>query len=324
MDIETLAIAKKYTNLVALGISSMSVSGTTVTFVTTGGITAKVTLPTPENGVGIENVEISADCHLICTLTDGTKKDAGVIGSVITKDIDCNVAVGSVKIGDKFLAGTPIETIIAKMLTVYQKPVVSIAIIPTTTVYDIVSDTLNNIQIKAIATKKSKDIVKVEWKADGSTINTQTTDVTEGGTFGYTYIPDTPINKTTKFTVIVSDEESSVSAEVTVNFVPKSYWGIVPASVESPVEADIKGLANKELKIKKGLTYSDVLMTNSRIVYAYPKSFGALTSIVSKEGYDYMSSYTCTETKVDNIDYYVYTLSTAATIETSGYKQIFA
>lgn len=324
MDIQTLAIAKRYTNLVALGISSMSVSGTTVTFVTTSGVTAKVTLPTPENGIGIKNVTISADCHLLCTMTDDSVIDAGVIGSVLTKDIDCNVAIGSVKSGDKFLAGTPIETIIAKMLTVYQKPVAAIVIVPTTTVYDVVNDSLDNIQIKAVATKKSKDIVKIEWKANGTTINTKTTEVTEGGTFGYTYVPGTPIKQTTKFSVVVSDEDNSVSAEVTVSFVPKSYWGIVGESVESPLEADIKGLAYNELKTKRGLTYSDVLMTNSRIVYAYPKSFGALTSIVSKEGYDYMSSYAQTTITVDGIDYYCYTLKEPASIVTTGYKQIFA
>ena len=317
-------LSRNYANRVALGIASMSVSGTTVTFVTTGGITAKVTLPTPKDGIGIKGVMIDSNSHLICTMTDDSTIDAGLIGSALAEDLDCNVSIGSIQSGDKFLAGTSLETIIRKMLTVYQKPVVAIVIVPAKTIYDVVNDTLPNLVVRAVATKKSKEITKVEWKVDSVLVNSQVSDVKDGGTFSYTYSPATPINKTTKFTVSASDEDSSVSADITVNFVPKSYWGIVPASVESPVEADIKGLANKDLKIKKGLTYSDVLMTNSRIVYAYPKSFGALTSIVSKEGYDYMSSYTCTETKVDNIDYYVYTLSTAATIETSGYKQIFA
>jgi len=324
MDIETLALSKKYTRQIALGIASMSVSGTTVTFVTTGGVTAKVTLPAPENGVGIKGVMIDANSHLICTMTDNSTIDAGLIGSALASDLTCNVSMGSIKSGDKFLAGTSLETIIRKMLTVYQKPGIAIVIVPTTTVYDVVNDTLANIQIKAVTTKNSKDITKVEWKAGSTSINTKTDGVSAGGTFGYTYIPSTPINQTTKFTVIASDEDNSVSADVTVSFVAKSYWGIVAADVVNPVESDIKGLANSDLKLKKGLTYSDITMVNSKIVYAYPKSFGALTSIVSKEGYDYMSSYTQTTTTVDGIDYYVYTLTIAATIETAGYKQIFA
>lgn len=324
IDILTLALSKKYTNQIALGIASMSVSGTTVTFVTTGGVTAKVTLPTPKDGIGIKGVMIDSNSHLICTMTDDTTIDAGLIGSAISEDLDCNVEIGSIKSGDKFLAGTSIETIIRKMLTVYQKPGIAIVIDPTTTVYDVVNDTLSNIVIKAVTTKKTKDITKVEWKAGTTLLNTKTDDVASGGTFNYTYSPVTPINTTTKFTVLAYDEDNSVSADVTVSFVAKSYWGIVAEDVSSPAESDIKGLANNGLKIKKGLTYSDVLMTNSRIVYAYPKSFGALTSIVSKEGYDYMSSYAQTTVSVDGIDYYCYTLKDAATIVTAGYKQIFA
>lgn len=324
MDIETYAICKKYTNKVALGIASMSVSGTTVTFVTTDGVTAKVTLPTPKDGVGIKGIAIDANGHLIVTMTDNTVIDAGLIGAALADDLDCNVSIGSVKIGDKFLAGTSLETIIRKMLTVYQKPAVSIVIVPTKTVYDVVTETLSSIEIQVIASKKSKDITKIEWKSGNTVISTKTAGVADGGTFPFTYTPGTPINETTKFSVAVSDDESSSVAEVTVSFVANSYWGIVGESVSSPVESDIKALANKELKTKKGLTYSDILMTNSRIVYAYPKSFGALTSIVSKEGYDYMSSYSQTTVTVDGIDYYCYTLKDPASIISTGYKQIFA
>ena len=322
MDIQTLALAKKYTNHIALGIASMSVSGTTVTFVTTDGVTAKVTLPTPENGVGIKGVEIDSNSHLICTLTDNSKIDAGLIGSALANELECNVALGGINVGDKFPAGTSLESIIRKLLTVYQKPGIAIIIDPSKTVYDAVTDKVTSLVIKAVATKKSKDIQKIEWKADGETLDSKITDVADGGTFLYTYT--TQFNKTKVFSVTASDEDNTVKAEITVNFVPKSYWGIVAAGVTAPDETDVKSLANSELKLKKGLTYSDILMTNSKICYAYPKSFGELTSIVSKEGYDYFSSYTKTETKVDNIDYLVYTLTTAATIETAGYKQIFA
>lgn len=324
MDIESLAIGKKYTNQVALGIASMSVSGTTVTFVTTGGVTAKVTLPTPADGKGISGVRIDENSHLICTMTDGTEIDGGLIGSALKDDLECNVTLGGVKSGDKFLAGTSLEEVIRKILTVYQKPGASITISPATVVYDVVSETLANLVINAVASKKSKDITKVEWYSGSELINTKTDGVSAGGTFAYTYSPSTPIKQTTKFTVKVSDADNAVSVEVTVYFVAKSYWGIVAESVSSPTESDIKALANNDLRTKKGLTYSDILMTNSRIVYAYPKSFGALTSIVSKEGYDYMNSYAQTTVTVDGIDYYCYTLKDAASISTSGYKQIFA
>lgn len=161
MDIETYAICKKYTNKVALGIASMSVSGTTVTFVTTDGVTAKVTLPTPKDGVGIKGIAIDANGHLIVTMTDNTVIDAGLIGAALADDLDCNVSIGSVKIGDKFLAGTSLETIIRKMLTVYQKPAVSIVIVPTKTVYDVVTETLSSIEIQVIASKNQRTLQRL-------------------------------------------------------------------------------------------------------------------------------------------------------------------
>lgn len=322
--LEAYALSKTFTKHVALGIASMSVSGTTVTFVTTDGVTAKVTLPTPKDGVGIKGVEIDANSHLIIKMSDDSTIDAGLIGSALAEDLEANVTLGGITSGMKFTKGTSLEYILRKLLTVYQKPGIAIIIDPTTSVYNVVTQTLSNLIIKAVVSKKSKDIVGVNFKVGSDTVYTKTTDVADGGTFTYTYIPDTPINKTTTFSVTASDEDNTVQASTTVQFVAPSYWGIVPATVIEPDEDIIHGLANNALKTARGLTYSDVKMTNSKIVYAYPKSFGALTSIVSKEGYDYFSSYTRSETKVDEIDYYVYTLTVAATIETAGYKQIFA
>lgn len=49
-DILTLAQSKKYTNMVALGLSDVSVKDTTVTFTLNDGEKASVTLPTPKDG----------------------------------------------------------------------------------------------------------------------------------------------------------------------------------------------------------------------------------------------------------------------------------
>lgn len=322
--LEAYALSKSFTKHVALGIASMSVSGTTVAFVTTDGVTAKVTLPTPKDGLAIKGVGINSENHLVCTMSDDTKIDAGPVGTVLQEDLECNVSLGGITSGMTFPKGTPIETVLRKLLTVYMKPVVVISLVPAKAVYNIVTDSISSIVLKATVTKKSKEIVNVGFKVGTSTVKTITTDVKDGGIFDFTYNPTTPIKETTTFIATASDEDFTVTSEAKVTFVAPSYWGIVPESVTEPTEADVKGLANNNLKTTKALTYSDVLMTNSKICYAYPKSMGALTSIVSKEGYDYMSSYAQSTLKVDGIDYYCYTLKDAATIVTAGYKQIFA
>lgn len=242
--------------------------------------------------------------------------------SNLSEDLVASVAIGSVTVGKKYVKGTPLEDIIRAILVKEEAPGITLTTDPATLVYDIVTQSLSTIKLTADITKKTYQPTNLKYYIGSTVLKNE--DITSGGSFNYVYTPGTPIKTDTTFKVTVTDGKLTNTATKTIKFVPKSYWGIVPADVETPVESDIKGLANFELKTAKGLTYSDVLMTNSRIVYAYPKSFGLLTSIVSKEGYDYMTSYTRTETKVDNIDYYVYTLSVPASIQTAGYKQIFA
>ena len=75
LNIITLGSGKNYTNQVALGIGNMRVEGTTVYFTIIGtGEEVSVTLPTPENGVSIENIVLNSDNTITCSMSDGTEK----------------------------------------------------------------------------------------------------------------------------------------------------------------------------------------------------------------------------------------------------------
>lgn len=82
MDLITLSLSKQYTNQVALGLSNVTVDGTTVTFTLNSGETASMTLPTPADGKSITNVAIDTDGSLLCTLSDGSVIDAGTVPAV--------------------------------------------------------------------------------------------------------------------------------------------------------------------------------------------------------------------------------------------------
>lgn len=340
MDIITLALAKKYTKDTAIQFGAVKGANCKISKVEDVGDTTEITfywkndadetktskavIPHGVEGVSVTNVELNDSNHVIVTLSDGTEIDAGVIDTagVLEEALTATVAIGSVTVGKTYAIGTKLEKIIRDMLIKEEAPGITIALDPSTLVYDVVTDTLSRVKISAVVTKKTYAPKSVKFYAGTTEIHS--VDISGSGTYSYQYTPASAINSDTKFKVVVADDKFTNSAEKLVQFVPRSYWGIVAADVVTPVESDIKGLANNGLKTTKGLTYSDITMVNSKIVYAYPKSFGALTSIVSKEGYDYMSSYTRSETTVDGIDYYVYTLTVAATIETAGYKQIFA
>ena len=73
-----------------------------------------------------------------------------------------------------------------------------------------------------------------------------------------------------------------------------------------PTEAEIKTL-NKTLKASKGYVYNNIVCDFNKIVYAYPQSMGALTSIKDVvNNFNYTDSFTRTSVKVDNINYYLH------------------
>ena len=85
------------------------------------------------------------------------------------------------------------------------------------------------------------------------------------------------------------------------------YYGTVDASIETPTEAQIKALQNNTLKGVKELVYSGITMSYGKIVYAYPQSFGELTSIKDEvNNFTYTTSFSKISATIDNIPYYIY------------------
>ena len=112
-----------------------------------------------------------------------------------------------------------------------------------------------------------------------------------------------------------SIKEGSISNNVTVRGYALSYYGVI----EGDSISDTNGLSNV-LRTSKGSTLT-FNMTNQRVIYMYPKSFGNLTSIKDANNFDYINSYTLTNMTLDNVEYNVYILTDAVTI--NGFKQIF-
>lgn len=85
MDIVTYKLSQKYADKVAAGFSSVRVDGLNIIFTLNDGKTTTVTVPAPkdgekgETGVSITNVTLDKKSHLICTLSDGSTVDAGLV-----------------------------------------------------------------------------------------------------------------------------------------------------------------------------------------------------------------------------------------------------
>ena len=94
-----------------------------------------------------------------------------------------------------------------------------------------------------------------------------------------------------------------------------SYYGVVNTSTIN----DISGLSSR-LSSNKSYTYTASL-TEQRIAYIYPKTFGELTSIKDSNNFDYINSYTRSTATFNGVEYYVYILTDPVTI--NNFKQIF-
>ena len=114
------------------------------------------------------------------------------------------------------------------------------------------------------------------------------------------------IVEATKGGVTKTDSVSAV-------FVNPSYFGVVESNFTLTPEG-IQGLSSGEI-IKNSKTYNTPTFNQNaqKNCYAYPKAFGALTSITDGKN-EFINSYTCSELEVNGEMYYVYVLSEASTV----------
>lgn len=298
MDILTYAQSKKYTDGSILGIDGV-LRGKNCTIQSIEKI----------DGINIVTFQWTADDGTVKTSTmqvlDGFP--------VTTEDITSNVSIGSIIPGKTYPAGTEVQDILKDILTQYTPPTVTLTINPNTSLYDITSDSVNQVTMNAVVTKKTSDVSKLEFFVNDALMHTVDTNVSNGGIFLYTYNPATPIKTDTKFKVVVTDIKNGTSDSTkNIKFVAKSYYGIVDANIGAPTESIVKTLTAK-LKDTKNLTYDGITTDWGKVCYAYPTSFGNLTSIKDMiNNLNYTTEFTKTTLTVDGIDYVCYTQTNAS------------
>ena len=245
--------------------------------------------------------------------------------STLSTDITSNVEVGGVPSGTSFVEGTNLEDIIKKILVKYLPPTATFTITPSNTL-KLFGDTITSEIMKVVVKKKSNDITEIAFKADSTVLNSITSGVNNGGTFSYTYTPSTPISNTVTLSVDVKDGEQTVTKSIKITFCYPTYYGTVADSAASMTASDIQGLDKRVAVNNKAMTWSGISMDYGKLCYAYPKSFGALTSIKDANNVDYINSYTRTEVTLtengNSVVYYCYLLTDAAGV--SNFKQIYA
>lgn len=118
----------------------------------------------------------------------------------------------------------------------------------------------------------------------------------------------------TTFRVEATKDGVTKTGSVSAVFVNPSYFGVVESNF-TPTPEGIQGLSSGEI-IKNSKTYNTSTFNQNaqKNCYAYPKAFGALTSITDGNKNEFINSYTLSELEVNGEMYYVYVLSEASTV----------
>lgn len=226
--------------------------------------------------------------------------------AILSEDITSGITIGSVTTGTQFKVGDSLEDVIRQMLTIKSKPKVTIGINPTTVIYDATTEKLEKLMISGNVTPGSSAVSAVKFYVDGKLVKTIEDDVANGGVIKYEHIFAEPQKKTFVVKVEAVDMEAQIgSSQTTINFIAPSYYGFLPE--DTTFDADkIKTLQNKELKIKKELTYASITTPGTDsyyITYCYPTELGSISSVKDGMNFEYIQDYKIENIKIDDIDY---------------------
>lgn len=238
-------------------------------------------------------------------------------GGTWTSSDPTAVTVGGLKQGTN-LSGKTTQEIIDMMVNPYMPPAIGISINPSTTLYEIGRDA--TVTVTANLTKKTKDITGARILKNGADLKVASPDEITAKTFSQASVT---FNSDTTFSSKVSDADGEVNGNtIAVKFTRKSFYGLIDAGATVDSDTAIEALGSNQLTGSKGLTWNNLTANNQKLAYAYPESFGNLTSIKDQNNFDYISSFIKTTVQRDGVNYNVYILRDPMSI--TGARVTFA
>lgn len=186
----------------------------------------------------------------------------------------------------------------------YVAPAISLSATPNSTIREY-GNPITSIAFTATTTKTTDPITTVEFYRGASLAYSVPTPDPAGGTELWTETTD--IESTTTFTAKVSDGTSTTTSNSkTYTFVYPFYWGV---GAQSLTPAQIQALTKSVTA--KGTKTFDSSPSSEVFYFAYPKSYGLLSSILDTNSFETISDYTVRDesfTMLDatSQDYYIY------------------
>lgn len=228
-------------------------------------------------------------------------------GGALTEDLTATITVGGIAANQKFDKDTSLEAILKALLVKDIDASVSVTLTPAAGVKKNGTN-VNLTNIKVTLTKGTcTSFEKITASVGGSELGTvePPTLTTETLTYNITvdenYTSDTTVNAILNCTQL-SGKTDTKSGAAKYTFVDPSFVGVL-STPDDLTEENISGLT-EQLNTSKSA--SNVYNADNQImVFAYPKSYGELASIVDTAT-SYKLTWTKTTITIDSIDYYVY------------------
>lgn len=241
-------------------------------------------------------------------------------GALYSSDVPTVKDFGGVPAGSTF-DEVPITEVMDQLLHPYVAPIISASSTPNGGVYEKgASVAVTNIRVNV--QKQSANITKVEV-FDGS-VSLGSKD--SGTLTGALDFAQSDLNVTTNknFQAKVTDTQKSNTVNTgSFTFVYPYYIGVCDVSATID-ETLVKGLEKKiETKANKTINFTT---NNQKMVFAYPKSYGALKKIIDANNFDVTSTFNAVEVSVIGLDgtpqtYYVYVAKEGSSV--SAFKMQF-
>lgn len=240
--------------------------------------------------------------------------------SKLIRNVKANVSAGAISSGDTVLKDTTFTEFVEKLLIKEVAPAISFTSSQSGVLE--VGTTVTNptlrLQINSLGTGTPTNI---NFYVGSTLVDTQPY-VPGTNVYTYSYVGTITSTSSTKVTLDYNKSDNTpatLTATKSYIFVYASYYG--PISMATPTDTDVKALT-KNVKNTKAFTYNNITLNDERICYAYPVSFGNLTSIKDANNFEYISSYTKYTMTIDSVSYNVYVLTDPITA--TGFKQIYS
>ena len=170
-------------------------------------------------------------------------------------------------------------------------------------------------KVRVSVTKKSRDIKSISiYSTDnlGTALNTKNdASIANGGNFDFDISKpiNTPVSNLKIRATITDADNKSINVESgAFNVVYPIFYGVADTTTE--INSIFVANLTKKIEVKgnKSISYT---ANNQKMVFAYPKSYGVLTSIIDPNNFNVTDTFTRSEVSVicsddNSIPYYVY------------------